>query len=140
MPDFDKDLADGHRAEAMVLALVQRKYPRAYRVEGEFKQYDIFVPENGYRIEVKNDRYAPANGRIAVEVMYNGEQSGVYTTTAHQWVFVVGKRSYWIDPSKLCIAIQGKSIIPTSGNSGVVLLELSKVPWESTITLDEGKS
>lgn len=135
MPDFDKDLADGHRAEDLVLTYLRKTYPKAYRKEGEFKQYDIFIPETGGRWEVKHDRYAPANGRIAVEVMYNGNQSGVYTSTAHIWCFVVGRKGYCIDPNRLMIQIQGKNIVPTSGNSGVVLMELSKVPWERTIEL-----
>lgn len=138
MPDFFGDLADGHRAEDRVLSFLRRKYPNARYADGRDsvnKLYDLYVPEVGVKVEVKHDRYAESNGRIAVEVMYNGEQSGVYTTTADYWVFVVGKRSYWIDPTKLFIAIQGKPVVPTSGNSGVVLLELSRVPWESTIDL-----
>lgn len=139
MPDFFGDLADGHRAEDRVLSYIRRKYPNARFADGRdkvFSLYDIFVPETGMKIEVKHDRYAESNGRIAVEVSYNGKQSGVYTSTADYWVFVVGKMGYVIDPTKLFIAIQGKPVVTTSGGSGVVLLDLAKVDWKATITLD----
>lgn len=45
--------------------------------------------EIGGRIEVKTDRVALRTGRVAVEVLYQGRPSGVRTTTANTWAFVL---------------------------------------------------
>ena len=52
---FKKDLPIGEEAEKMVLKMVQKKYSQAFKKEGNFKPYDIFVPEKNIAIEVKRD-------------------------------------------------------------------------------------
>ena len=41
------------------------------------------------RIEVKTDRKFVKTGNVAVEVSYHGEASGIVTTTATWWAFVL---------------------------------------------------
>jgi hypothetical protein len=41
-------------------------------------------------LEIKNDRRAAATGNIAVETAYNGRPSGITTSTASGWAFLVG--------------------------------------------------
>ena len=41
------------------------------------------------RIEVKTDRLAAQTGNVAVEVSHQGEMSGIVTTTATWWAYVL---------------------------------------------------
>ena len=52
---FKQDLPIGEEAEYKVLAMVRKKYPNAYKMKGKFKPYDIYVPDNDMKIEVKWD-------------------------------------------------------------------------------------
>ena len=52
---FKKDLSIGEEAEKMVLSMVRKKYPEAFKIEGNFKYYDLYVPEKAISIEVKRD-------------------------------------------------------------------------------------
>lgn len=135
MPDFSRDLDDGHRAEERVLAAIRAKYPQARRIEGEFKYYDIIVPETGHRIEVKHDRYAPHNNRIAVEVSYRGKQSGIYVTTANYVAYVVGDRAYFIEPRAMLMRITREVMVPAGDDAMVVLLPINLVPWSFELSL-----
>ena len=51
---FKKDLPIGEEAEKMVLKMVQKNYSQAFKKEGNFKPYDIFVPEKNKTIEIRN--------------------------------------------------------------------------------------
>lgn len=49
---------------------------------------------NGFKIEVKYDRMAHLTGRIYVEVYSRHKPSGISTTQAHYWIFVIDKKDY----------------------------------------------
>ena len=40
---FNKDVIFGEEAEKHVLKLINKKYPSAYKMEGNFKYYDLFI-------------------------------------------------------------------------------------------------
>ena len=60
-------VAFGENNERLVLKKVQVKYPKAYKVEGYCKDWDIFIPEKKIGIEVKSDRISHKTGNIAIE-------------------------------------------------------------------------
>jgi hypothetical protein len=53
--DFKADLERGKFHEIYVLNKIQKKYKNAYIVDGYFKEYDIFIPELNFGVEVKFD-------------------------------------------------------------------------------------
>ena len=42
---YDVDLPYGEAGEKVVLEIIQKKYPKAYKMQGNFKEYDIKIPE-----------------------------------------------------------------------------------------------
>lgn len=48
----------------------------------------------GSKVEVKYDRLAHATGRIYVEVYSMNKPSGIATTQAQYWIFVIDKKDY----------------------------------------------
>ena len=79
---FYQDLEFGENNERLVLKKVQVKYPKAYKVEGYCKEWDIYIPEKKIGIEVKSDRRSHETGNIAIECSYGGEPSGIEATKA----------------------------------------------------------
>ena len=55
---------------------------------------EIFA--DGKKIEVKYDRMAHRTGNIYVEVYSRGKKSGISTTLANYWIFVIDKKYYAI--------------------------------------------
>ena len=92
---FDRDLEDGEKLERIVLhniktgntPLFREAFPDAYKVEGYFKAYDIFVPGVDIRIEVKKDVKSQETGNYVIEVEFGGKPSALSTTEADYWVF-----------------------------------------------------
>ncbi len=70
---FKRDLGRGEQIEQHVLSILRKTYPKAYKVEGYFKGYDLFVPEVSTSIEVKSDEKSKYTGNIVVEVEFNGK-------------------------------------------------------------------
>ena len=65
--DFKKDLERGKYHEIYLLNKIQKKYKQAYIVDGYFKEYDIYVPELDFGIEVKIDERLKETGNIIIE-------------------------------------------------------------------------
>ncbi len=102
---FHEDLAKGKEAEYKALKAIQKKYPKALIIEGEFKEFDIFVPEIRRAIEVKCDIKAAETGNVFVEIKFGRHYSGLITTTADLWLFYLHEGVYWIKPEHLKILI-----------------------------------
>lgn len=83
---FRKDLKEGHDFEDSICEFVQIKYPKAHRIKGYFKGYDIFVPEKEHKIECKFDRGSKETLNIAIEFECNKKPSGIATTEATHWI------------------------------------------------------
>ena len=64
---FQSDLKFGEEGELLVLKKLRYKYPKAYKVKGYFKDWDIFIPEKEIGVEVKMDRMSKATGNVAIE-------------------------------------------------------------------------
>ena len=70
---FKNSLAIGRTSEDEVCAKIRKKYPKAYVMQGYFKGYDIYVPETGKKVEVKQDKKSNFTGNIVVEIEFNGK-------------------------------------------------------------------
>lgn len=77
--DFDLDLSTGQEGEALVHDMLQLS-----------------------TIEVKTDFLADKTGNIAVEYESWGKPSGIATTSARHWVFVIpGKIALFVETTRL---------------------------------------
>ena len=105
METFYKDLSRGEAIEQELLNKIQLKYPNAYKVEGYFKDYDLYVPEINKSIEVKSDEKSKYTGNIVVEIEFNNKPSALSTTKADYWVWWDGYNFTWFytDSIKKCI-------------------------------------
>ena len=118
---FHSDLAFGEEGEYLVLKKLHFKYPKAYKVEGYCKEWDIFVPEKGIGVEVKSDRAAHKTGNVVIENKYGDKPSGIETTKAAWWVYITKCNLYWIKPEdiKKCIednSIEAREFAPIPGD------------------------
>lgn len=95
MDSFTKDLKRGEQVELDVLSMIQKKYPKAYKVKGYFKDYDLFVPEINKSVEVKCDEKSKYTGNIVVEIEFNGKPSALMTSKADYWVWWDGYVYKW---------------------------------------------
>jgi len=77
---FYKDLDTGKLFEKKALKLIQKKYPKAYMIEGKFKEWDIYIPELKIGIEVKSDAQYQKTGNFYVEYECRKQPSGISTT------------------------------------------------------------
>ena len=114
--NFKDSLKIGHKSEYAVCKNIQKKYPKAYVVEGYCKGFDIYVPETDKRIEVKQDKKSNFTGNIVVEVEFNGKPSALSTTTADYWVFDDGEIYIWTTPRTLRLLIKSMSPVIFVGN------------------------
>jgi hypothetical protein len=87
---FYEDLDAGIAIELEVLNIIQKKYPKAYKIDGLFSGYDLFVPELNIGVEVKSDKKSLKTGNIVIEIEFNGKPSALSVTTAKYWVIYDG--------------------------------------------------
>ena len=104
---FQDDLITGEQLERHILKKIQKSYPLAKKIEGYFKGYDIFIPEIGVRIEVKQDKKSQYTGNYVIEIEYGGKPSALSTTEADYWVFWDGECEIWTTPWRIKKAIAG---------------------------------
>jgi|TARA_B100001094_G_scaffold215853_1_gene209952 hypothetical protein len=119
---FQSDLAYGEQGELFVLKKLHYKYPKAYKVEGYCKEWDLFVPEKNIGVEVKSDRATHKTGNVVIENKYGGAPSGIETTKATWWAYITKDNLYWITPDKIkeCIKdnnLQSLDCAPLNGDT-----------------------
>ncbi len=88
---FEKDLETGKKFERDALELIQKKYPKAYIVDGYFLEWDIFIPELNIGVEVKSDAQYQKTGNFYVEYSCNGKPSGISTTKSEIYCIYLDK-------------------------------------------------
>ena len=101
MKTFNRDLDRGIKVEDLVLQRIQRKYPKAYRIEGYCKEYDLWIPEVEKGIEVKYDPMSNQTGNIVVEIEMFGKPSALMATKADHWIFYDDNVFVSITPSEI---------------------------------------
>ena len=106
MSTFDEDYKRGRKVEETILNAIKNKYPEAYIQEGYFKDWDIFIPELKFGIEVKYDIESIQTGNYLIETKDNGKPSGLTTSKAKYWVIYDGDSYLWLltENIKKCIA------------------------------------
>ena len=61
-----------------------------FGLEGEDLANELLrLPMNTAKVEVKRDRKVSETGNLAIEISLNGETSGLMTSSAHWWAFVL---------------------------------------------------
>tara|TARA_R110000787_G_scaffold99243_1_gene203759 strand:- start:122 stop:547 length:426 start_codon:yes stop_codon:yes gene_type:complete len=102
---FKRDLEAGKIYESYVLDKIKRKYPKAYMIDGYCKEWDIFVPELNYGVEVKSDQKSLYTNNIVIEVEFNNKPSALSTSKAKWWVIYDGNIYNWflVNNIKKCI-------------------------------------
>ena len=65
---FKRDLKRGEQVELAILDMIKVKYPKAHKVQGYFKDYDIYIPELEFGVEVKADEKSKETGNIVIEI------------------------------------------------------------------------
>ncbi len=95
MDTFTRDLQRGEVVEMNVLSMIRNKYPRAYKVDGYFKDYDLYIPEINKSIEVKSDEKSKYTGNILIEVEFDDKPSALTTSKADYWVWWDGYSYKW---------------------------------------------
>jgi len=111
---FEFDLFEGESSEREVLKYIHHKYPKAFKIEGYFKEYDIYVPEVDKSVEVKQDYKSQFTGNLVVEIEFNGKPSALSTTKADYWVFVTMSMWFWITPKQICECIREYKYTPAT--------------------------
>lgn len=101
MAEFYKALARGKQIEELILSMIKPKYPKAHIIDGYFKDYDIYIPEKGFGVEVKCDEKSKYTRNLVIEVEFDGKESALSTTKAEYWVFYTGEEIIWIEPQVL---------------------------------------
>lgn len=110
---FKADLEIGERAQDRILAVIKKKYPKAFCKKGYHKEWDIMIPENDKTIEVKQDKMSNDTGNLVIEIeMPPGTPSALSTTTATYWVFDDGYEYIWCTPEDLKKLVGNKRYSP----------------------------
>jgi hypothetical protein len=102
---FKRDLKIGKYHEQVILNYIKTKYKNSYIQDGYFKDYDIFVPEMNFGIEVKSDEKSKYTNNIVIEIEFNNKPSALTTTKAKYWVIYDGYKYNWFltENIKKCI-------------------------------------
>ena len=98
---FLKDVEIGEYTENKIVSFIKIKYPKAYKHEGEFKDYDIRIPEKDITIEVKTDIGSAESDNYFIEFSCNGVDSGINSTKANYWIICDETDIIWIKTSML---------------------------------------
>jgi hypothetical protein len=117
---YAEKMHDGGIGELRVSEALTAKGWHCHAAIGRHAAYDILISATA---EIKTDAKAASTGNVAIEIACNGRPSGLTTSTADFWVFVIGNDAYLIRTNKLRIIIRElKPIDANGGHNRVVLL------------------
>lgn len=127
---FEKDLSIGRNAEIAVANLINR-IPGCYVLSNNnTKEYDLCYQCEGKpekKLEVKKSNTTKYTGKVVVEYEYLGRPSGIQTTTADFWCFVVESEAYFISKSKLLELFYESAHNVQTHNSKICYIYLHKI-------------
>tara|TARA_Y100001972_G_C7486412_1_gene246936 strand:- start:53 stop:502 length:450 start_codon:yes stop_codon:yes gene_type:complete len=114
---FRESLDQGKVTERYVLSGIQKKYPKAYMIDGYCKEYDIVIPELSKTVEVKQDQKSNFTGNYVIEIFMYGKPSGLLASKADYWIFSDGKKLTWTtrDIIKDTILLGGYNLVDFVG-------------------------
>jgi len=118
MQTFQRDLKRGKHHEQVVLDTIKSKYKNAYIKDGYCKEYDIFIPEMNFGVEVKSDEKSKYTNNIVIEIEFNNKRSALSTTKAKYWVIYDGYNYNWFLTNKIkeCIKDNKLKFVEFIGN------------------------
>jgi len=141
-PSWTASKAAGDRAELAVAAWFQSKGFLAMRVLGQAAGLDLRLQMD---VEIKHDLQAPVTRNVAVEVAYNCKPSGIVTTAAAYWCFVVGDEGFVFRVDALRRLVNSRTWPEVDAGDGhkarcrlVPVEELRKAKGVQTFTLPGG--
>ena len=125
---FKDDLKQGESLEIYLLNKIHigntpifgNPCPDAFKIQGYFKYYDIWIPEFGVAVEVKGDRKSLETGNIVIEIEMGGKPSALSTTKAQYWVFYDGEYEIWTTPDRIKQAVEGLPLREFTGRGDSV--------------------
>lgn len=94
--EWNDDLQIGESTELTVLKYIQKTYPKAYKIQGKKKEYDLVIPEINKTVEVKQDYKSHFTGNFMFEYQMYGKPSGLSVTTSNYWAHVDRDYIYFI--------------------------------------------
>lgn len=95
-------LKAGEKLELELLPHLQKYFPKAYKIEGNYKFADLVVPElDNLLIEVKQDLKSDHTGNLAIEYQFRGQNSGLASTKALVWIMADKEKFYAFSVEKL---------------------------------------
>tara|TARA_R110000787_G_scaffold262594_1_gene368204 strand:- start:390 stop:812 length:423 start_codon:yes stop_codon:yes gene_type:complete len=110
MQTFERDLQRGKYHENIILDIIKSKYSKAYIKEGYCKEYDIYVPEMNFGVEVKSDEKSKYTNNIVIEIEFNSKPSALSTTKAKYWVIYDGYVYNWFLTQRLKDCIKDNNL------------------------------
>ena len=99
--NWDEDIIKGEEIEYKLLDYLKKKYPQSRKIKGEFKDFDIEVPEKDIKIEVKRDIGSNNSNNFFIEYECNYKESGISSTKATHWAIYDESSFHWLKTSKL---------------------------------------
>lgn len=87
----------GDESELLVARFLQSRGAEVLKICG-LGRADL---EARWTFEVKHDLIAPTSGRVAVEVEYVGQPSGIVTTPVRTWFYHIGDEILWLEVTAL---------------------------------------
>ena len=119
---FERDLATGEEGERFVADVLLDLRPD-YTLKGigeKAKGYDLRFARPGKSdalVECKRDRQGHETGFVFVEHMCSGKKSGLTTSTATQWVFLVEREGvFLVGVERLRAAVRRVGTYRTGGD------------------------
>ena len=109
---FKRDLKRGKYHENYILNIIKSKYQKAHIIDGYFKDYDIYVPELNFGVEVKSDEKSKYTNNIVIEIEFNFKPSALSTTKAKYWVIYDGYEYNWFLTDKIKDCIKENKLNP----------------------------
>lgn len=119
--EYKESKKAGDIGEYEILKRVKKNHPEAY-IDNTGKansDWDIFIPDSNYGIEVKCDYKSNYTGNLLIEVEMNGKLSALSVTKSKYWVFITGYRYIWIKPLEIYRFLEQHPYygrIPITGN------------------------
>jgi len=109
MSEFPESLKAGKVGEVEILKRTLKVQPDAFIDDGtrpgnmkrNKSDWDIWLPQKKYGIEVKNDYKSNYSPNYLIEVEMGGKLSALSVTKAKYWVFITGLLYIWITPLEI---------------------------------------
>ena len=123
---FSECLAKGQKAEQRWAELLKNIGAKGVEFNND-GHYDISCLLNGKTVtyEVKTDFKAIATQRVAVEISSRGKKSGIITSTATYFTYLIGEAFYLVDTKTLRKYVLDKDMeleIKTTKDGNVIYL------------------